>query len=475
VARETIPSLYNAFLGRPLDTGIWENDAFIGGRIRTEGEPACSSANWCTTACAVALYAGRDYARPWWMQYFDQAAFRFMGKEPFSRIYSHWMAFPVMYVGYHAHRRNDTELRDRAHDWLRAFWTYLCIAGVDHDQRNQFINDRSFPSLATSFCGARSFERGDDDQGNKHRGAPYHIDAWVTGCILKRALFGSNFPAGWFEEDFDQLRAMESASYNWSGLTEDERQTLIRILRNQIGAPEIASIKAWIGPYKPLPTFRLIRSASGVTLYMEKLIDTGTSGATAPVYGCYTTPDGQQQWLAPDSGFRPAGELAKTAVSFGTTEVRDGRVSAKRGDGQVFRENTEALKNSIPLPSGAPILDLRFGPAGLEVLVPASQQPTQPIQPTQPTQPTRPTNPTTPSGGGGARISRSEFESLVFSRYTRHLPEGSEARTLLAPLFQCIFLTMDAADGSGNLTFSEDTRRSVVATLENSLAAVRTA
>jgi hypothetical protein len=89
MAKETIPSLHNAFLGRPLDTNIWESDAFIGGRIRTEGEPACSSANWCTTACAVALYAGRPYARGWWMQYFDQAAHRFMGKEPFSRIYAH--------------------------------------------------------------------------------------------------------------------------------------------------------------------------------------------------------------------------------------------------------------------------------------------------------------------------------------------------------------------------------------------------
>ncbi len=154
MARETIPSLYNAFLGRPLDTDIWENDAFIGGRIRTEGEPACSSANWCTTAGAVALYAGRDYARGWWLQYFDQAAYRFMGKEPFSRIYSHWMAFPVMYVGFHGHRHNDPELTRRSHEWLRAFWTlFVHRRGRPRPEkpirrRPLFPVDRHLPSAA---------------------------------------------------------------------------------------------------------------------------------------------------------------------------------------------------------------------------------------------------------------------------------------------------------------------------------------
>lgn len=488
MAKETIPSLHNAFLGRPLDTGIWENDAFIGGRIRTEGEPACSSANWCTTACAVALYAGREYARPWWMQYFDQAAFRFMGKEPFSRIYSHWMAYPVMYVGWHAHRRNDTELMDRANAWLRAFWTYLCIAGVDHDQVNQFDNNRTFPSIATSFCGARSFERGDDAQGNKHRGSPYHVDSWITGCLLKRALFGANFPTGWFEDAREELRAMENASYNWSGLKEDEKQTLIRILRNQIGPAEIASIRAWIGPYRTLPTFRLIRTAAGVTLYMEKLVDTGTSGATAPIYGCYTSASGEQQWLAPDNGFRPAGELARTAVSFGGTAVRDGRVYATRGDGKVFKENTESLKHSIPLPAGAPILDLRFGPGGLEVLAPHSGSqpdpnpagppdpvlPPDPLRPLDPLTPPDPVRPPQPNLPVGRWISRQDFESLVFERYTRHLPTDSDARQILSHLFQTVFLVMDAADPrSAEVKLDAEKRRSIEATLANAMERIR--
>lgn len=476
MAKETIPSLHNAFLGRPLDTGIWENDAFIGGRVRTEGEPACASANWCTTACAVALYAGRDYARPWWMQYFEQAAHRFMGKEPFSRIYAHWMAYPVMYVAWHASKRGDAELQSRATSWLRAFWTYLCIAGVDHDQRNQFINDRTFPAVATSFAGARSFERGDDAHGNKHRGAPYHIDAWITGTTLKRALFGTPFPSGWFEDAFEELQAMERAGFNWSGLSAEEKETLIRILRGQIGAAEIAAIRDWAGPYRTLPTYRLIRSREGVTLYVEKLTGTGTSGETAPVYGCYTALDGSQQFLAPDNGYRPAGEARQFAISFGSTEVRDGRVYAKRGDGRVFAENTESLKHSIPLPAGEPILDLRFGPEGMQVLVPGGasrpRPEPQPIvdpppapspQPTPAPKP-RPPVPTKP----GAWIGRAEFERYVGDKYFRHLPPGSDAHEVFQHLFQTVFLLMGATDPhSAEICLDAETRRKIGETLAN--------
>ncbi len=87
---------------------------------------------------------------------------------------------------------------------------------------------------------------------------------------------------------------------------------------------------------------------------MERLIGTGTSGATAPVYGCYTTPLGEQQWLAPDSGFRPAGELAATRGFLRRDPWREnGRVHVGRGDGQVFGEHTtESLQHSIPLPAG---------------------------------------------------------------------------------------------------------------------------
>lgn len=462
MAKETIPSLHNAFLGRPLDTDIWEGDAFIGGRIRTEGEPACSSANWCTTACAVALYAGRPYARGWWMQYFEQAAVRFMGKEPFSRIYAHWMAYPVMYVAWHASRKNDTELHGRAKSWLRAFWTYLCVAGVDHDQKNQFDNNRSFPAVATSFCGARSFERGDDAQGNKHRGSPYHLDSWITGTLLKRALFGNNFPTGWFEDAFQELQAMERASFNWSCLSEDEKQTLIRILRGQIGAPEIAAIRQWAGPYQPLPTYRLIRTTGGVILYLEKLVGTNTSGATAPIYGCLTTTAGEQQWLAPDNGFRPVGEMAQLAVSFGSTELRDGRVHVRRGDGRTFPENTESLRHSIPLPTGEKILDLRFGgPEGLKVLFPGGT-----VEP--------PERPDQPPVSTGDWIPRAEFERLVWDKYFRHLPEGSDAQQILQHLFQTLYLLMDAtAPGTAAVRLTPENQRKVEETLVNTLAQVR--
>jgi hypothetical protein len=476
MARETIPSLHNAFLGRPLETDIWENDAFIGGRVRTEGEPACASANWCTTAAAVALYARRDYARGWWLQYFDQAAYRFMGKEPFSRIYAHWMAFPVMYVAYHAYRGGDDELFRRAKEWLRAFWTYLCIAGVDHDQQNQFDNRNFFPSLATSFCGARSFERGDDAQGNKHRGAPYHIDNWITGAVLKRALYGTSFPPGWFEDELAELRTMEAGSFVWSCLTEDERQTLVRILRGQIGAPEIAAIRSWIGPFKTLPTYRLVRTAAGVTLYLEKLAGTGTSGATAPVYGCYTTPGGEQQWLAPDSGFRPAGELARTAVSFGETRVENGRVHAARGDGQVFREDTEALKHSIPLPTGAPILELRFGPGGLEVLQPGGHGDPVPAPAPgpAPTPAPRPSTDDGPDLPAGEWISAEDFARFAHDRYFRHLPPGSDARKVFEHLLRTVYLLMNATDPvTAALRLDPDTRRQVEETIANFRAQLR--
>lgn len=464
MAKETIPSLHNAFLGKPLETGIWEGDAFIGGRIRTEGEPACASANWCTTACAVALYAGRDYARGWWLQYFDQAAVRFMGKEPFSRIYAHWMAYPVMYVSWHASRKGDSELHGRAKDWLRAFWTYLCIAGVDRDQKNQFDNNRSFPAVATSFCGARSFERGDDARGNKHRGSPYHLDSWITGTLLKRALFGNNFPSGWFEDAFEELRAMERTSFNWSGLADAEKETLIRILRNQIGPAEVKAIREWAGPYKTLPTYRLIRTASGVVLYLEKLVGTGTSGATAPIYGCLTTADGEQQWLAPDNGFRPTGAMAQIAISFGTTEVQNGRVFARRGDGRVFPENTESLRHSIPLPSGQPILDMRFGPEGMQIFVPGgSGDPGPgPAPDPGPVPGPVPGPGPVPVPGPNRWVDRRQFELLVWEKYFMHLPPGSDAFNIFQVLFQGVYRLMDATDPqSADVRLTPEKRREI--------------
>lgn len=99
----------------------------------------------------------------WWTMYLEGelglrgSAWAFGGKEPFSHIYHHNNITAIMAVNYEAKRRNRTDVRNLARQWLRANFALMAAAATDKPQTfwdrgtfTQYNDGYSGPWVATA-------------------------------------------------------------------------------------------------------------------------------------------------------------------------------------------------------------------------------------------------------------------------------------------------------------------------------------
>ena len=296
--------VYNAVMGLPLESN-WNDEAYL------VEEPKCSSANWCTLANCIGFYvdSGNSRYRDWWLTYLDQAVFRFMGKEPGSRIYSGWIGFPVVCVYNKALDRNDQELANKCQNWLKAFWSYLALSSYPVQATFEFFQEgKKWRGYTSTFCGARSWERERNEAGEPV-GIPFHIDAWALNWILFRVLNGNgdgnSFPLQGWDGYYDVLIAKleEKRKDTWHGLSSIDQEHLKKVIHSpKESKTSIEYALNLIKNYKTICQFRFFRFSDGAATIMPNF---KVSGATAPLYGFRVLDSGEIAVLSCDPGARP--------------------------------------------------------------------------------------------------------------------------------------------------------------------------
>lgn len=379
----------NAVQGLPTG-GYWSSDpGFL------VPEPECSSANWCTHANATGLFvdSGNPRYRSWWITYFEQSAYRFMGKEPFSRIYSAWIVVPVLAVFGWATTHNDQILRSAAQAWLRAYWSYATLSAFPVQAKFKFDSPgRVWTGYTMTTAGARSWER--DKVDGKPIGSPYHIDGWGMNWMLYRALNGpsshlANPPAGWdnYHPPIFKKLHQWNGDLSWSGLTDEDRTNLLGLLNNPTDRSKFDYAVNLIKGKRTTGFFKMYRFEDGAATIVDN--PSGLSGATAPLYGYTVDNGGNIGVLSVDPGARPGvGWPGAVGAGHSFVDLNARVATATRDSGEKL---DQLAFPRMELPKGKLLYEIWFEP-GREVVVKSFNGSTV----TTPSNPTVPTTPTTP-------------------------------------------------------------------------------
>lgn len=406
----------NVALGLNPET-YWDDPGYL------VPEPECPSANWCTMARCVGYVHEKNKPehKNWWLTYLDQASYRFMGKEPFSRIYSGWIATPVLVVHTEALKRNDTEIINKTRAWLKAFWSYLTLSAFPTHSIFKFIfPGKVWPGVTCTTVGARSWERAREGNGPPV-GHPYHVDGWALNWILHRVLFGknsadSNPPKDWDDYYPSILDALERNSPDgWHGLSQEDINNLRLVLSdpgNNKKAVEYAI--GLISNFKPMAEFRFYRFSNGSATIMPTF---GVSNATAPLYGFATDSSGNISVLSCDPGARPtAGWPGAVSPGVVTIDLLGRKATVKRVNGDKL--DILAIPE-MPLPSGELIYEIHVGNPNSAKLVTFNGQnisnPTVPVNP----QPGN-NNPPVNQGNDDFFISQVGNSKIIFNKFNLH-------------------------------------------------------
>lgn len=383
----------NALYGRPL-VSDWQDPGYL------VPEPRCSSANWCTMAQWINYTQNREDAKSWWMEYFEQAKntfmARFMGKEPFSRIYSAWIVLPVCCVYVTAKQNGDKELEKSARAWLRCFWSVASLSSAPVSSVSQWYEKgRRWHGYAQTMVGARSWER-EKNENREPVGIPHHVDQWPFDWILYRIINGKDSdhnasPWGsWCEWEMEIITKLESMDEMWHGLTQTDRDNM----KNVIVSPSISNAKKlfpYVKDYGFMDSFRILKFSTGTAFVLQKAQI--ISGATAPLYACVANHDnGILSWLPIDPGARPTAGWPG-AVKFGKCDVdlKNRKLFAYREPKEdldvlatghnVYRKDKQT--NVLDLPSGELIYDITLDKTGIRLTDSdiVSDNPSKPIDP----------------------------------------------------------------------------------------------